>query len=212
MKDKFIENIDYKVFINFDKNPIGGRPSESYLITVPCLEYFIARKIRSVFEVYRQVFHKTIRQGLTTKTEPKDYTEDINTKLLTVKWVSEILNLDQTSRIRALNPILKEVGLAEIEYEQGARVSHSATDLLEIKGVSISTVNFNKKLEEAGLIVKQWRSSTKNPSKKKHYWSIPEKYLNYGRNNRYKDNDKETQPYWYDDTFDEVLKLTGVIK
>lgn len=28
-------------------------------LSVSCLEYFIARKVRPVFEVYRQVFHKT---------------------------------------------------------------------------------------------------------------------------------------------------------
>lgn len=30
-----------------------------YHLSVPCLEYFIAKKVRPVFEVYRQVFHKT---------------------------------------------------------------------------------------------------------------------------------------------------------
>ena len=28
------------------------------MLSVPCLEFFIARKVRPVFEVYRQVFHK----------------------------------------------------------------------------------------------------------------------------------------------------------
>ena len=28
------------------------------MLSVPCLEFFIARKVRQVFEVYRQVFHK----------------------------------------------------------------------------------------------------------------------------------------------------------
>ena len=28
-----------------------------YMLSVSCLEYFIARKVRSVFEVYRSVFH-----------------------------------------------------------------------------------------------------------------------------------------------------------
>lgn len=30
-----------------------------YYLSLSCLEYFIARKVRRVFEVYRQVFHKT---------------------------------------------------------------------------------------------------------------------------------------------------------
>lgn len=210
--DYFVKGLDYRFIAQDGEKSDKGRPVQKCVMTVPCFEYFIARKIRPVFDVYRQVFHKAIKQAVTPKAEPKDYTEDINTKFLAVKWVSDILNLDKTSRIRALNPILKEVGLAEIEYEQDARVSHSATELLKTKGISISTSNFNKTLEKAGLLKNETRYSTKTPSKEKHYWSIPEKYLNYGRNNRHKDNDKETQPYWYDDTFDEVLKLSGIIK
>lgn len=210
--DYFVKGLDYRFIAQDGEKSEKGRPVQKCVMTVPCFEYFIARKIRPVFDVYRQVFHKAIKQTVTPKAEPKDYTEDINTKFLAVKWVSDILNLDKTSRIRALNPILKEVGLAEIEYEQDARVSHSATELLKTKGISISTSNFNKMLEKAGILKNETRYSTKTPSKEKHYWSIPEKYLNYGRNNRHKDNDKETQPYWYDDTFDEVLKLSGIIK
>lgn len=210
--DYFVKGLDYRVYAQNGENPEGGRPTQKCVMTVSCFEYFIARKVRPVFDVYRRVFHKTMKQALTPKAEPKDYTEDINTKFLAVKWVSDILNLDKTSRIRALNPILKEVGLAEIEYEQDARVSHSATELIKEKGLSIRTAEFNKMLEKAGLLKHESRYSTKIPGKEKFYWSIPERYLNYGRNNRHKDNDKETQPYWYDDTFDEVLKLAGVIQ
>lgn len=64
----FVENIDYQVLrknaqnsevLRKDaENQQGGRPTESYILSVPCLEFFIARKVRPVFEVYRQVFHK----------------------------------------------------------------------------------------------------------------------------------------------------------
>lgn len=36
----------------------NGGDKVTYMLSVPCLEFFIARKVRSVFEVYRQVFHK----------------------------------------------------------------------------------------------------------------------------------------------------------
>lgn len=210
---QFIEGIDYQPLrMNEERSGKGGQNKVSYKLSIPCLEFFIARKVRAVFDVYRQVFHKTIKQELTPKAEPKDYTEDINTKFLAVKWVSDILNLDKTSRIRALNPILKEVGLAEIEYEQDARVSHSATELIKSKGLSIRTADFNKKLEAAGLLKQETRKSTSSRTGTRNYWSIPSEYSKYGRNNRFKDNDKETQPYWYDDTFDEVLKLSGLLQ
>ena len=64
----FVENIDYQVLRRNAENPDsftqrcakpqGGRPTNIYMLSVPCLEFFIARKVRSVFEVYRQVFHK----------------------------------------------------------------------------------------------------------------------------------------------------------
>lgn len=54
----FIQDIDYQVFRKKAENSAqGGRPSNVYYLSLPCLEFFIARKVRPVFEVYRQVFH-----------------------------------------------------------------------------------------------------------------------------------------------------------
>lgn len=36
----------------------NGSDKVTYMLSIPCLEFFIARKVRPVFEVYRQVFHK----------------------------------------------------------------------------------------------------------------------------------------------------------
>ena len=60
------EGVDYQFFIKNDKNSStdyqhGGRPSKDYRITVPCMEWLIARKHRPVFEVYRRVFHKAVK-------------------------------------------------------------------------------------------------------------------------------------------------------
>lgn len=63
LKRNFIENIDYEVFSQNPKNHQGGRPTETYMLSTSCLEYFIARKVRPVFEVYRQVFHKTMQKS-----------------------------------------------------------------------------------------------------------------------------------------------------
>ena len=63
LKGKFLQDADYKVFIQNDKNPQGGRPREIYKLSVSCLEYFIAREIPEVFKVYREVFHR-VRQEM----------------------------------------------------------------------------------------------------------------------------------------------------
>lgn len=66
--DLFLQNVDYQVLAQNGENSEvlaqnggkvrNGRPIEIYMLSVPCLEFFIARKVRPVFEVYRQVFHK----------------------------------------------------------------------------------------------------------------------------------------------------------
>lgn len=48
----------------------------TYMLSVPCLEFFIARKVRPVFEVYRKVFHKVV-EGNVTPPHPFDITEPI---------------------------------------------------------------------------------------------------------------------------------------
>ena len=66
--DLFLQNVDYQVLAQNGENSEvlaqnggkvrNGRPTEIYMLSVPCLEFFIARKVRPVFKVYRQVFHK----------------------------------------------------------------------------------------------------------------------------------------------------------
>ena len=73
--DQFIEGWDYvlnkeskEVFTENRKNPseeikdLGGRPTDNYFLTLSCLEFFIARKVRAVFDVYRKVFHVATQQ------------------------------------------------------------------------------------------------------------------------------------------------------
>lgn len=55
--DLFIQGVDYQIILKNEENSKRGRKEEMYMMTIPCLEFFIARKVRPVFEVYRQVFH-----------------------------------------------------------------------------------------------------------------------------------------------------------
>lgn len=52
------QSADNQFLAQNGENSRKGRPIEKYYLSVSCLEFFIARKIRAVFEVYRQVFHK----------------------------------------------------------------------------------------------------------------------------------------------------------
>ena len=49
------------------------------MLSVPCLEFFIARKVRSVFEVYRKVFHKVAESAEVAAAEQQpDLTQPIS--------------------------------------------------------------------------------------------------------------------------------------
>lgn len=96
----FVEGIDFILLAQNGKqdgnngkqvNSWGGNNQVTYMLSVPCLEFFIARKVRPVFEVYRQVFHKvasgeivhpvpvyTKPCDLETSLKPlRDYTDEI---------------------------------------------------------------------------------------------------------------------------------------
>jgi hypothetical protein len=77
LKTNFIENIDFSLAQNGKqtiKQGRGGHNEETYLLSTSCLEYFIARKVRPVFEVYRQVFHKAVKnETLFKESEIKSY-------------------------------------------------------------------------------------------------------------------------------------------
>ena len=82
LRKNFIENEDYvsadrvvkredEVFDQNVKNSNGGRPMTYYYLSVSCMEYLIARKVREVFNVYRTVFKKVATNEVTVL--PKDY-------------------------------------------------------------------------------------------------------------------------------------------
>lgn len=70
LKANFMQDIDYQILTQKGRKPQVGRPSKDYMLTVSCLEFFIARKVRAVFEVYRQVFHGVATGNLPNFSDP----------------------------------------------------------------------------------------------------------------------------------------------
>ena len=87
LKENFFENED---FITVTQNGQGGQFAKTdYFLSLSCLEYFIARKVRPVFEVYRQVFHKSAY----TPALPTTYKQAL-TQLLAQVEANEQLQLE----------------------------------------------------------------------------------------------------------------------
>lgn len=96
LKKNFIEGID---FVSLDQNvkrAIGGTVTHNYMLSTSCLEYFIARKVRPVFEVYRQVFHKTVKQKPQMQEALTKYDKLLNESLSqTEEGLRQIRNLHE---------------------------------------------------------------------------------------------------------------------
>lgn len=119
LKKSFIEGIDYKVFSQNPKNPLGGRPTEIYYLSIPCLEYFIARKVRPVFEVYRQVFHKVVtgkKEVIYTESEVKNHLLDAERQVRdTIMKHTKLLG--ENTHLRSLYNAMAKLYEEELSYK-----------------------------------------------------------------------------------------------
>lgn len=65
LRSAFIEGTDYKTITQ--KVQAGSHNmtvKKSYFLTVPAMEWFVARRVPAVFAVYREVFHQSVKKVL----------------------------------------------------------------------------------------------------------------------------------------------------
>lgn len=209
LKRDFIENDDY---ITVRNSPEGGKfASESagaswggnnkldYSLTVSCLEYFIVKKVRSVFEVYRKVFHKApeIMKQIKQAT--------VKDKIVVADWLIGFLNLNESSKLALAKTIAEPLGLPTPDYTPSKGVLKSAGELLKENGVSVSAQTFNQKMIEKGFMIERSRPSSNGGTKK--FKSITGEGLSFGENQVNPNNPKSTQPLYYEEKFIELLTL-----
>lgn len=204
LKDKFIEDVDYQAVTQKVEcqNGIGSSRRIDYYLTVSCMEFFIARKVRPVFEVYRKVFHGTIKKAIETNNQPS-----IKDKIAVAKFLSSYLNLNESSKLIIAKSIAEPLGLPTPDYTPSKGIVKSATELLKEKGLSISAQAFNQRAIQKGFLCEMKRKSSHG--KDKPFKSITESGLLYGENQVNPNNPKSTQPLWYEDKFIELLGLLG---
>lgn len=198
----FVENDDYQVLRQNPQNPQGGRPVNEYRLTVPCLEYFIVKKVRSVFEVYRKVFHKAPEMAKQLKQAT------VKDKIVVADWLTGFLNLNESSKLALAKTIAEPLGLPTPDYTPSKGVLKSAGELLKENECTISAQAFNQKMIEKGYMVELTRPSSKGGVKK--FKSIIGDGLNYGENQVNPNNPKSTQPLYYEDKFIELLMRSSI--
>lgn len=200
LKSNFIDLVDYKLLPQKVEQVTGAKYVDCYKITVPCMEFFIARKVRPVFEVYRQIFHRTIEQAQLTCYDPTV----VKSKLIVADWAAKFLNLNQSSKLLIVKSIADPLGLPTPDYTISKGQLLPASVLLKQNNINISAQEFNKMMIEA-----EYMSELERPSRGgiKRFKSLTEKANEYGENQVNPDNPKQTQPLYYVDKFLELLSL-----
>ena len=214
LKANFIENVDYlplpqNVERSEDGTFISG--GTDYYLTSACLEYFVARKVRPVFEVYRRVFHHAVAQ---VQQQPS-LQEQIQAKLAFADWSAKFLNLNDASKLGIAQKIGKMVGLDDalpqsVNAGTEKPITHAATDLLKSHNVGISAQAFNRMLELKGVVKHATRPGKRG---KVHSWYvITPAFDKYGQNQQDPKFQQQTQIRWYDSLFNELLTIVGLNK
>jgi phage antirepressor YoqD-like protein len=150
LSEQFIENVDYQVFRKNAENPNGGRPTKEYKLTVSCMEFFIARKVRPVFEVYRQVFHKVAKHELSRK--------ELALMVLQSEEEKERLALEVQQQQITIELQEKEIKQAAPKinyYDNHLQSVNTLTSTQVAKQIGMDAEKLHKKLKQVGIIYKQ---------------------------------------------------------
>lgn len=167
LKQTFMQDIDYKVFHKNVENLSGGRPTEEYFITTSCFEYLIARKVRTVFNVYREFFHKTvsmIENGTMTAAPqydmPKTYSEALR-QLADSEEQKERMAIAMKEQDNVIAEQGERIALQEETIKQSAPKVKTYDEYISSEGTFTTTQiakeygwggkTLNKKLRDMGI-------------------------------------------------------------
>jgi len=132
-------------------------------------------------------------------------------QLVGVKYTSEILRVDEPSKIKMLEAAHNQHGVPTNHlpvYVENEELKKPISELLKEYNVGISAIKANKILLTVGILEIKHRPSSKGG--KKEFKSVTEKGKYYGLNAISPQNPKETQPLYYPSKFGELIPiLTG---
>lgn len=143
--EQFIENVDYQVLRKNAENSNGGRPTNECRLTVSCMEFFIARKVRPVFEVYRQVFHKVAKHELSRK--------ELALMVVQAEEEKERLALENEKQQKQIEKLQPKADFAEAAFKAEGKVDIGQA--AKILGLPFGRNTLFKKLKEKGVLFKR---------------------------------------------------------
>lgn len=138
LRDRFLEGIDYQAVTQKVEcqNGIGYSRRTDYFLTVSCMEFFIARKVRPVFEIYRRVFHKTAQMRPQL---PKNYADALRQLAAQVEQNEKLLNEVEEKRT-LIESQQQTIELQENELKESAPKAKFYDNVLQSNRIYTSTV------------------------------------------------------------------------
>jgi phage anti-repressor protein len=202
-KYDFIENQDYTTVPQKYGTANGGYATRTeYILTLDTAKEISMVENNSKGKEIRKYFI-----GLEKKLKQKQFEslEHFQKEQCQLGFIMDKLNLNEGSKIKLITGFNKAHNLST-EYLPSyteEKITKSLSELLKQFNVNVSSVKFNKLLLEKGIIKELERPSSKGGFKK--FKSIVNDY--YGKNLISNRNQKETQPHYYEDKFQELINL-----
>lgn len=180
--DQFMQGIDYEILATNGENTTVGRPVNVYMISISCMEYFIARKVRSVFNVYRDVFHKVINKIPSSYSEAlRMYADEVEARERAEKEAKLALEAKRISDniIKEQAPMVDFAKTAEIAQETDMLI-REVREKLEAHGYDIAEKNLRILLEDNKFFAKTGKR-----------WLLSQRMIDRGyARYRYRDDDE----------------------
>ena len=217
LKTYFIKDIDFQSLPQNGeqtaKKGQGGQNEVSYFLSLACLEFFVARKVRAVFDVYRQVFHKAIRYAMPEEVPQLEAAPPKNAEVTDViEWIAALqkyAGVGKASTLELMEKVAKEKGLPMPDYVEAEQPENSElwnlTDCLGYWKVRCSPYYFNRTLMEMGYVVEKTTEGRRKKDRK-NYKVIVGDGLKFGENRIPSAYPTITQPLWYVHKFGELLE------
>jgi len=165
LRKNFFENEDY---VTVGQNPHGREKGQfaktDYFLSLSCLEYFIARKVRPVFEVYRKVFHKVAETPILASYQIEDPIERAK------KWIEEqeerkklelqyqeqqILIEQKDARLELQKKELREAAPKVTFYDDVLQSTDTMTTTQVAKSIGMDANKLNRRLRDIGIQFRQ---------------------------------------------------------
>lgn len=202
-----VKNIDEDEKVTSNVCTLGGNQSAWFLTEDGLYEVLMQSR-----KPIAKQFKKGVKEILKSICKTGAYSVNVQIKdrveagMMWVEGCKRILNLSDASTLSLMQKVAEPLGLPSPDYVSSKGVMHSATELLKRFDAKISILKFNQKLMEMGFL----KEETRQGSTKLHKFKvITAKGEDYGENQVSPKNQSETQPRWYNNKFQELLKLIG---